>query len=71
VAGDGAAPRDPNCDGAHEDVDGDGAADLDDVFALAFDVLPRVGERPELRLAFDFDGDGTVTLDDVFALAFE
>jgi minor extracellular protease Epr len=66
------APRDPDRDGLYEDVDGDGTADLDDVFALAFDVVPDAGGfDAEERAALDFEPDGAVDLDDVFALAFD
>jgi PKD repeat protein len=62
--------RDLDGDGLYDDVDGDGVSDLDDVFALAFDVLPLALQRPELVPFFDFDADGDVDLDDVFELAF-
>jgi hypothetical protein len=61
---------DPNGDGVYEDVNGDGVRNLDDVFDLAFDVLPQTVSRPELVPFFDFDGDGAVDLNDVFDLAF-
>jgi hypothetical protein len=67
----GRPPRDLDGDAQVEDLDGDGDRDLDDAFALAFEVLPRAsGFSADQRAALDFDGDGSVTLDDVFALAF-
>jgi hypothetical protein len=61
---------DADADGLYEDVNGDGVATLDDVFDLAFEVLPRAAADPELVPFFDFDADGDVDLDDVFELAF-
>jgi hypothetical protein len=67
---DGRAPTDPDGDGLYEDVDGDGVADLDDVFDLAFADHAAVNDRSAWRRALDFDGSGVVDLDDAFELAF-
>jgi PKD repeat protein len=67
---DGRAPTDPDGDGLYEDVDGDGVADLDDVFDLAFADHAAVNAVPARREALDFDGSGVVDLDDAFELAF-
>jgi hypothetical protein len=65
-------PGDPDGDGLYEDVDGDGEAGLDDVFALAFELVPRSRQLSGAQTAaMDFDGSGRVGLDDVFALAFD
>ena len=61
---------DADGDGLYEDVNGDGVSNFDDVFDLAFDVLPQTFTRPELVPFFDFDDSGGVDLDDVFELAF-
>jgi hypothetical protein len=67
-----APPGDPDGDGRYEDVDGDGDRTLADVFALAFEVVPRTGSLSDAQVAaLDFDGDGGLDLADVFALAFE
>jgi hypothetical protein len=73
VSGPGATgvPTDPDGDGRYEDVNGDGEATLEDVFALAFGPVQRPGDLSEARTAaLDFDGDGALTLEDAFALAF-
>jgi hypothetical protein len=68
----GRPPTNLDADPQYEDLDGDGDRDLDDAFALAFEVLPRADDlSPSQVAALDFDGDGAVTLDDVFALAFD
>jgi hypothetical protein len=67
---DGRTPTDPDGDGLYEDVDGDGVADLDDVFDLAFADHAAVNAVPARREALDFDGSGVVDLDDAFELAF-
>jgi hypothetical protein len=64
------APLDHDGDGLHEDVNGDGVGDLDDVFDLAFGLASLGSLTPEQVAALDFDSDGDVDLDDVFELAF-
>jgi hypothetical protein len=55
-----------------EDANGDGAVDLEDAFALAFDgVFAADAFTGRQRDALDYDGDGAVDLDDVLAFAFD
>jgi hypothetical protein len=67
---DGRTPTDPDGDGLYEDVDGDGVADLDDVFDLAFADHATINAVPARREALDFDGNGVVDVNDAFELAF-
>jgi hypothetical protein len=69
VAG-AAPPADHDGDGLYEDVNGDGSADLDDAFDLAFALADLGSLTLEQTAALDFDADGDVDLDDAFALAF-
>jgi hypothetical protein len=66
----GRTPADPDGDGLYEDVNGDGVADLDDVFDLAFADHAAINDRAGWRRALDFDGSGAVDVDDAFELAF-
>lgn len=61
-----APPTDPDGDGAYEDVNGNGRADITDVQAL---FLNRDSSAVQDNTdAFDFDGDGGVGLGDVRTL---
>jgi hypothetical protein len=67
---DGRTPTDRDGDGRYEDVNGDGVADLDDVFDLAFADHAAINAVPARREALDFDGSGAVDVNDAFELAF-
>jgi hypothetical protein len=66
----GRTPADRDGDGLYEDVNGDGTADLDDVFDLAFADHAAINDRAGWRRALDFDGNGVVDVNDAFELAF-
>jgi PKD repeat protein len=67
--GDG-RPRDLDCDGLFEDVDGDDRFGFLDVLALLFADWSAINDQPPQRRALDFDGDGRVGFLDVVDLLF-
>jgi hypothetical protein len=71
VSGD--SPNNLDGDAAHEDVNGDGRSDFEDVVALLFADADRINAEftAEQMAAVDFDGDGRFGFGDVVALLFE
>jgi PKD repeat protein len=61
-----AVPTDPDGDGHYEDLNGNGAADFNDV-VLFFTYLEWIGENEPISL-FDFNGNGQVDFADITLL---